>query len=124
MQRIFRLTLFLTGIFVFQACYFDKEEILYPSSGNDCDTSNVTYSGTVASIMEVSCNGCHGGSDPFAGIRTDNYEDLKITVENGRFWGAINHDPQYSAMPKDRPQLSDCSLLQIQIWIDKGALND
>ncbi len=124
MQRIFRLTLFLTGIFVFQACYFDKEEILYPSSGNDCDTTNVTYSGTVVPIMEISCNSCHGGSDPYAGIRTDNYDDLKTIVDNGKFWGAISHDPQYSPMPKDRPQLSDCALLQIETWIDNGALND
>ena len=123
MQRIFKLTLVITGIFVFQACYFDKEELLYPS-GNKCDTTNVTYSGTVAPIMEISCNGCHGGADPFAGIRTENYEDLKIIVDNGRLWGTIIHDPQYSAMPKDRPQLSDCSLLQIETWIDNGALNN
>lgn len=124
MQRIFQIILLIAGVVFIQSCYFDKEEILYPSSGNNCDTTNVTYSGTVAPIMEISCDGCHGGNNPFAGILTDNYDDLKVIVDNGKFWGAISHDPQYSPMPKDRPQLSDCSLLQIQIWIDNGALND
>jgi hypothetical protein len=122
-QRIFKLTFLITGIFVFQACYFDKEELLYPS-GNECDTTNITYSGTVAPIIENNCNTCHSGIDPFAGIWTDNYDDLKTIVDNGRFWGAISHDPNYSPMPKDRPKLSDCSLLQIDIWIENGALND
>ncbi len=123
MRRVFQIILLISVVVFIQSCYFDKEELLYPS-GNSCDTTNITYSETIAPIMENSCNGCHSGSDPFAGISTDNYDDLKTIVDNGRFWGAVSHDPQYSPMPKDRPKLSDCSLLQIQTWIVEGALDN
>jgi len=121
----------ITGILLFiivmvigmTGCYYDNEEELYPQSA-ECDTLNVTYSGTIAPIMETSCNDCHGGSSPSANISTDTYDGLKEIADDGSLWGAVNHEDNYSPMPKDRPKLNDCDLKQIQIWIDNGALND
>ncbi len=104
-------------IFLLSGCYYDKEEILYPHSANGCDTVNITYTDHIELIMINNCNGCHGGSFPQAGIRTDNYDDLKTIADNGKLAGVVNHQSGFVPMPKDKPQLQDCELKQINIWI-------
>ena len=32
-------------------CYYDNEEELYANQGNNCDTTNVTFSGTVFPVI-------------------------------------------------------------------------
>jgi len=105
------------------SCTFDNEEDLYPQIP-DCDTLNVTYSETIAPIMSANCDFCHSGSTPQGNVLTDTYDDLKIIADNGRLWGAVNHESGYTPMPKDLPQLNDCDLKKIKSWIDNGALND
>jgi len=105
------------------SCYYDNEEEVYPDSGG-CDTTNVTYSGSVAPVLQANCNACHSGNGPSAGIVTDNYTDLLTVVNSGQFKGAINHSSGYSAMPKNAPKLSDCNLSKINKWIDAGAPNN
>lgn len=117
----FTVIVALTGLL--SGCYNDNEEDLYPSAGN-CDTANVTYSLTVAPLMADKCNSCHGGNFPEAGIKTDNYDDLKTLAGNGKLFGTINHESGFSPMPKGKPRMSDCDINKIRIWIDKGALND
>jgi len=105
------------------SCYYDNVEDLYPIPPA-CDTLNITYSGTVAPIMTANCNACHGSTDPSAGIITDTYSGLKIIVDDGSFWGAINHESGYSPMPQGGNKLSDCDLKKIGIWIENDAPND
>jgi hypothetical protein len=103
-------------------CYYDDEANLYPQIGG-CDNANVTYSGTISVIMNSYCNACHNGTaEPF-NIITNNYSDLKTLVDNGKLWGAVNHESAFP-MPKNGPKLSDCDLSKIRIWIDGGALNN
>jgi hypothetical protein len=109
------------------SCYYDNEEYLYPNNGGitGCDTTNVTYSGTVAPILETNnCNNCHNPASPSGGVIVNNYEDLITWVNNGRFLGSINHEPGFSPMPKGGNKLSNCNLLKIQKWIDDGAFNN
>ena len=115
--------LVILAIGLFQACSWDNEEELYPVAG-DCDTTNVTYSGTVASILDASCVSCHNSTFAQAGVVVDNHADLKVVVDNGRFWGAINHEDGYSPMPQGLPKLPDCDLKKIRTWIDEGAMDN
>jgi hypothetical protein len=108
---------------VFNSCYYDSEEELYPGS-LECDVTNVTYSGTVAPILQSRCNSCHNQSNASGGVVTDSYFYLIISVENGTFWGSINHDKGYTRMPKDDKKLSYCELTKIKAWIDGGAPNN
>lgn len=117
---ILSLSLIIIGI---SSCTYDNVEDLYPQIV-ECNTINVTYSETMVSIMSANCNFCHGGSDPLANVRTDTYDGLKIIADNGRLWGAVNHESGYSPMPKDRPKLNDCDLKKIRVWLDNGALDD
>lgn len=105
------------------SCYYDNEEYLYPEPV-DCDTTNVTYSGTVVPILESNCNSCHNQVSQQGGVITDNYNDLKVAIDNGSFRGAINHINGWSPMPKGGNKLPECDLTKINLWLDRGAPNN
>jgi cytochrome c553 len=105
------------------SCYYDNEEELYPDTGG-CDTANVTYSASISPIMQSRCNGCHDASTASGGVVTSDYAGLKTVADNGRLWGAVNHDDGYSPMPKNAGKLSDCDLSKIKAWIGAGAPNN
>lgn len=123
MKKIINIGFVIVLMAFLQSCYYDNVEELYPDA-LPCDTSNVGYSETITTIMENNCNGCHSSGFPQGGIITDNYDDLKVIADNGKLWGAVNHDEGYSPMPQNRPKLNDCDLSQIRIWIENGALDD
>jgi hypothetical protein len=104
-------------------CYYDNVEDLYPQTPA-CDTSNVTYSETIAPIMNNHCNSCHPTGGGAGGIVTDNWNDLSAAAANGVLWGAVNHEQGYEPMPLNAPKLGDCNLKKIKTWIDTGAPNN
>lgn len=89
-----------------------------------CDTSNVTYSGTIAPIIQTNCLGCHSNAGTGGGIFLNTYNAVKDQVNSGRLWGAINWQSGFSQMPKGGSKLSDCDLTRIGIWIQQGAPNN
>ncbi|MBN2172621.1 MAG: hypothetical protein JW731_00725 [Bacteroidales bacterium] len=121
--RIIRLWIFITGFAVLQSCYYDSEEELYPSESN-CDLSNVTYSGTITAILSQNCYSCHSSNFPQGNVVLDNYDDLKVVIDNGRFWGAVNHESGFTPMPQNLPKLPQCELDKIKTWLDNGAMNN
>lgn len=123
MKKSINLGISIILLAFLQSCYYDNVEDLYPTP-LPCDTSIVTYSGSIAIIMQDNCNACHASGFPQGGVVTDNYNDLKTIADNGKLWGAVNHEEGYSPMPKNKPKLNDCDLSKIKIWIDNGALDD
>ncbi|MEI9958733.1 MAG: hypothetical protein WDM90_21030 [Ferruginibacter sp.] len=104
------------------SCYYDKAELLYPP--NTCDTTTVTYSGSIVPILAANCTGCHGGSVPAGTIDLNTYINVKAQVDNGKLWGAVSHTAGYKPMPKNSDKLSDCNLNKIKLWILAGAPNN
>ena len=116
----------IIGIFGFwslNSCYYDNEEELYPNPV-ECDTTNITYSGTVVPILENNCYSCHNTVNQQGGIVVDNYDDLRVVIDNGRFRGSINHLDGYSPMPQGGEKLNECNLTKINMWLDNGAPNN
>lgn len=107
--------------FLFSCASDNLQDIALPS---DCDTTNVTYQHTVAPMMNTHCNDCHSGAGANGGWITDTYSGLTILVQNGKLWGAVNHEPGYLPMPEGLPKLSGCDLNRIKKWIDSGAPNN
>ncbi len=103
-------------------CYYDNEEDLYPQE--QCDTTNVTYSGKIVPILQGNCYICHATAIANGGVILDTYAGVQTVVMNGKLWGAINHQAGFFSMPKDAPKLPDCDINLIKIWIDKGAPNN
>lgn len=123
MKRIIAsLTIVFVVIISANSCKNDNAALLYPPDA--CDTTNVTYSGTILPIIRDNCYRCHAGSQTVGPFNLDSYADLSIRAANGQLWGAVSHQSGFSPMPKDAPQLSDCNLAKIKKWLDDGYPNN
>lgn len=89
-----------------------------------CDTSSFTYAIAIQPLIDRNCTGCHNATLSSGGIRLDNYASVKSAADNGSLYGAINHQPGYSAMPQGGNKLPECNIIQVRKWIDAGALNN
>ena len=98
-----------------------EQGALNNSCDEGCDTTNVTFSQNVWPVIENKCFGCHSGNDPGGSIYLRNYTDVAAVVNNGKLWGAVNHEDGFTAMPKNLPKLPECELVAIRIWIEEGA---
>ena len=114
----------IAGTFLLPGCYYDVEEELYPLDPSSCDTSGVTYSQTIAPIMNSSCNGCHSSSSPSGGIILDTYNAVKQNVDNGKLMGSVRWESGYSAMPQGGNKLDDCTIRKMETWVNAGAPNN
>lgn len=94
-----------------------------PDAGQ-CNTSNVTYSGTIRPLIINTCQGCHSGSAPSAGINLTTYQGIATVANNGRLYGAISHTTGFVAMPYGGNKLSQCAIDKVKAWIDSGAPNN
>jgi hypothetical protein len=108
----------------FGSCTSDNAETLYPEGA--CDTTNVTFSGTILQIIENNCFECHAGNPPSSGKYLGDYPSISAAAlipagQLGSLYGAITHNANNLPMPQDRPRLSDCDISKIKAWIDAGA---
>jgi mono/diheme cytochrome c family protein len=92
------------------------------SSGN-CDTVNITYSGTISKTINTYCVGCHGAVSPGAGIMLNTYAGVSAMAANGKLIGSIKSVYGFKPMPVGG-KLDDCKIKQIQKWIDAGYPNN
>ena len=124
--QIIKKTGLLTGLLVLiglNSCYYDSVEDLYPQPPA-CDTTGVTYSGSVKPVIDASSIGCHSGSAPCGNISLANYNDIVVAAQNGSLLGTIRHDNGWSPMPKNGNKLDDCSITKIEIWVNSGTPNN
>ena len=116
------ISLFLT---MFVSCYYDNEEALYPSVNTTCDTTNVTFSVTIVSVLNNNCYSCHSNATATSSgvnIRLENYAD--VVAKSVNIIGAVKHIGSFSPMPKNGGKLKACSINQLDIWIRNGMLNN
>ena len=114
--------LLIIAISTLQSCKYNNAEELYAI----CDTSQVTYSGTIVPILQTNCYRCHGiaTNSGSGGIILQDYNVLKTFAANGKFYGNAAHLPGYIPMPYDGGKLSDCDLSKIKKWVDSGYPNN
>lgn len=114
-------------LFILSGCYYDSEEALFGKPGTGvCDTSVTKFSTQVKPILSSYCLTCHSNANASgsgAGIKLENYADVKTYVNNGKLVGSIEHTSNYP-MPKGGGTLSVCDISIINAWITKGSLND
>lgn len=94
------------------------------NSCSTCDTTNVTYSGKIRSIISGKCQGCHNASNTNGGVNLADYSGVQTVALNGRLYGAVSHSIGYKPMPYNSNALPQCEVDAIKIWIDGGALNN
>ena len=126
-KKYFNIVLAIAFVSIaFSACFYDKADMVYPSIAPTCDTTTVTYSNQIVSILNAQCNYCHGAAANSigGGIYLNTYAALKPYVTNGSFLNSILQNGKASAMPKNGAKMDNCSILKIQSWINQGALNN
>jgi hypothetical protein len=97
-------------------CYYDNEQELY--GGNTCDTTSVTYSAEVTSVLQNNCYGCH---DTGTDYPLNSYDLLRPYATGGlllqRMRDASNPMPPSGI-------LDSCSIHKIDAWVREGALDN
>ena len=122
MKRIIAISFIIS--LLFSSCYYDVEEDLYPAN-SPCDTTAVTFSSTVVSILQANgCTGCHSGGTPSGNISLIGYTKIKTVAQNGKLFGTIDHQPGFSPMPQGGNKMTTCNINRIKAWIDAGAPNN
>lgn len=126
MKKFYKYLLF-AGLMTAGAasCYYDSEEGLYPTLSQSCDTTNVTYSGSVVPILSNNCLSCHSTAmAPSAGgnIALDTYANVSANAAS--ISSAINQTGGLSPMPKNGTKLKACLITTFDIWVRKGKLNN
>jgi hypothetical protein len=127
MKPIFLILAVIITASLFESCYYDKADQLYPDGKIPCDTSVVAkFSSEVLSVMNANCNtsGCHNTISASSGVILDTYAGVKAQVANGRLMGSINQTGSFSAMPKGGGKLNSCAIIKIQQWINSGTPNN
>ncbi len=89
-----------------------------------CDSAGISYSSKVEPIINISCKGCHSGSNPGGGITLNSYATVVAQANNGKLLGSIIHAAGYSPMPKNSAALSTCEIGIIRNWISEGTQNN
>jgi len=122
--------LMICGLLImFSSCYNDKADKLYVQPNTTtCDTTNVTYSGTVNPIIQANCANsasCHNASGAaLSGYDFTSYAGLSQAVHNNDVVSILQHTSTLPAMPLNAAKLADCDIQKIAIWVNAGALQN
>lgn len=114
---------FLIAVLFFSACYYDKEEILYPET-LCAPEANPSFSAVILPLLNAKCNTCHSGTSASAGIRLDSFNEVVRYANNGSLMGSITYASGYSPMPKNGNKMTSCEIQKIQAWISTGLSNN
>tara|TARA_B110000037_G_scaffold217923_1_gene279913 strand:+ start:6111 stop:6476 length:366 start_codon:yes stop_codon:yes gene_type:complete len=121
MNRIFVL---ISLIFLLASCKHDSLIEISPEIIVACDSTVVSFSATIAPILNASCVSCHKGSNAAGSIWLDNYTDVKLVAIDNSLLGSIKHLYGFAAMPQGALKLDDCKIAKIENWISEGMLNN
>jgi hypothetical protein len=118
MNKLASALLFIISCLLFTSCYYDNEEMLYPQAEGACDTNNVTFGGTIATILSDNCLSCHSDANVAfgGGVHLQSVNDVRIN--SSHIMPAVTRTG-----PKPMPPngvLKTCPVTQLGIWIRKG----
>ena len=90
----------------------------------DCDPTSFSFAQNIAPIVELTCSGCHSGTNPSGSLTLATYDQIKTIALDGRLMHSLNGTNGYSIMPDNSTGLPECNKTQFQNWVDAGAPNN
>lgn len=93
------------------------------SNCNTCDTT-YQYASRIKPVMESWCVACHSANTPSGGHDLSSWAGVDLSIQSGKFLGAIQHSAGFQAMPQGGSKLSDCDINAIVKWINAGHPNN
>jgi hypothetical protein len=121
-RLIISLAIFTVFSFFIGSCYYDNEEALYPSLNNTCDTTIVTFSGTIAPVLANNCYSCHSNANAAFGGNVHLEAFADVVTNSSKIIVSIKQTGTKPMPPSGK--LKDCSITQFDIWVRKGMLNN
>lgn len=119
MKRLFvSLVALATFLFFFVSCYYDNEEALYPTLTSSCDTSNVTFSGTIAPMLSNNCYSCHSNVNAAFGGGIHLQAVADVISNSPKIVASIKRTSSKPMPPSGK--LNSCAITQFDIWVRKG----
>jgi mono/diheme cytochrome c family protein len=103
--------------------WINDTTFIIPPDTTDCDTSFVTYPGTIYPIFQANCISCHGPPQPQGGLDFTDFSDVAFVAQSGQLLGAIKQLPDYEPMPQNAPPLTECEIILIEKWINDTTFN-
>lgn len=94
------------------------------SCTEDCDPTAFSFSQNILPIVQLTCNGCHSGSNPSGNLSLTTYDQIKTVALDGRLMHSLNGTNGYSIMPDNTAGLPSCNKTQFQNWVNAGAPNN
>ncbi|MEI6898882.1 MAG: hypothetical protein WCL00_03310 [Bacteroidota bacterium] len=101
----------------------NSDSIVPPPPPPDCDSVNVTYTGTIQPILAQNCYACHAGTPPSSGFSLESYDSVKHYASIGHLMDRIRQDSIILYPPMPQPpasKLSSCQIAQFNNWIKKN----
>lgn len=89
-----------------------------------CDTTNVTFAGTVYPILETQCVTCHNNNRQDGNVNLEGYAMVQQSGASGALLGTIEHQAGYAAMPPSGIPIDGCFVDQIKKWVADGMPNN
>jgi hypothetical protein len=93
-------------------------------SCSDCDTSIVSFSGSIFPLISTGCVACHSGVSPDGGVDLTTYNNVVGAVSYSNLMASIRQDPGATAMPPAGNALSECEVRLFELWIEDGMPNN
>ncbi len=123
---LFFIVTAVLSVIIVPGCYNKKADLIIPN--NDCDTSlAISYSADITNILKQNCYICHS-ADKYASIGGNNQLDTFLSLQkmiiNGKLIKSINHAPGAVPMPYGGGKISDCDIMTITAWVNRGAPNN
>jgi len=107
------------GLFLLYGnCTYHNEVDYFNDVANTCITDSMSFKTNVYPVISNSCVGCHGNSRAASGINLEGYENIK--KNSVKMMKAIEHKAGVAPMPQGASKLSDCTISQLNAWIDQG----
>lgn len=114
--------LLLMTVLYISGCYVSNEEDLFINF--NCKTDEISFEREIKPILANNCLVCHSAAANLGNITLQTHEDIIPYIQNGSLLGSVRHDAGFSPMPENTSRINDCSISQIESWIEAGAPNN
>jgi uncharacterized membrane protein len=90
-----------------------------------CDTTSVTYSSTIRSILNDNCMNCHNSGSALGGVVLETHAQVAAysTSLNDVFYVSLTTATGAKKMPQGG-SLPNCDIEKVKTWIEAGAPNN
>jgi hypothetical protein len=124
MKKITAIVSLCIAVVIFQGCFYDKEELVYPQSTTpaNCDTANMKFSTTISALIQARCSNCHTGAAT-SGFNFTTYNPLKARATSGVLMDRLTTSDPTKLMPQGGPKLPACEIEKFRAWVNAGAPN-